>query len=133
MWSTNLEALAPRHNSPPPPNRNRWLWQGSWPRTHAHCTPYGGSCSCNLPSILSIYAYAFAGLSDPASWLQDRVANIRFNAAKTLERLAPLADTLLIDQAFKPCLTELQHDADIDVRFFARQALSACDNATAMA
>lgn len=64
---------------------------------------------------------------------QDRVANIRFNAAKVLERLAPLADTLLIDQTFKPCLQELQDDADSDVRFFARQALSACDNVTAMA
>ena len=61
------------------------------------------------------------------------MANIRFNAAKALERLAPLADTLLIDQSFKPCLAELQEDTDGDVRFFARQALSACDNVTAMA
>ena len=141
---------------------------------------------------------------------QDRVANMRFNAAKVLEALAPLADALLIDQTFKPCLTELQArgcthmphgtgpwavllpwwrrllpschcpaglwgfgrvlggwiwrhpsarswlaqqgvegpaarvtclrcpvprpqtDPDSDVRYFARQALAACDNVTAM-
>ena len=64
-----------------------------------------------------------------SSWVQDRVPNIKFNVAKMLERLAPLVDAPLVDQAIKPCLVELGGDSDQDVRFFAGKAL---DSVTAM-
>ncbi len=54
--------------------------------------------------------------------------NVRFNVAKNLERIAPLVDATVIDSTIKPCLQELGEDADTDVRFYARQALVACDN-----
>jgi serine/threonine-protein phosphatase 2A regulatory subunit A len=59
---------------------------------------------------------------------RDRVPNVKFNVAKMLERIAPLVDSNVISSTVKPCLTELAEDADADVRFYARQALQACDN-----
>ena len=52
--------------------------------------------------------------------------NIKFNAAKVLEKLVALVDASAVDQAIKPCLVELSMDADGDVRFFAQHALLAC-------
>lgn len=33
----------------------------------------------------------------------------------------------VVEQTIRPCLLELQEDPDVDVRFFASQALQACD------
>jgi len=33
----------------------------------------------------------------------------------------------VVEQTIRPCLTELNEDADPDVRYFASQALQACD------
>ena len=62
-------------------------------------------------------------------WLQ--VPNIKFNVAKMLERLVPLVDASVVQKTIKPCLLELQRDSDVDVRFFAGQALGSCDAVTA--
>jgi len=59
------------------------------------------------------------------------VPNIKFNVAKMLERLVPLVDAAVAKRAIRPCLLELAEDADTDVRFFAHQALAACDAVTA--
>jgi serine/threonine-protein phosphatase 2A regulatory subunit A len=45
-----------------------------------------------------------------------------------LEKVAPLVDNSVIQQTIKPCLTELAEDPDVDVQFYAKQALYACDN-----
>lgn len=58
---------------------------------------------------------------------KDRVPNVKFNVAKVLQRVAPLVDNSVVQQTIKPCLSELCEDADVDVQFFARQALHACD------
>ena len=60
-----------------------------------------------------------------------QVPNIKFNVAKMLERLVPLVDAAVAERAIRPCLLELAEDADTDVRFFANQALAACDAVTA--
>ena len=60
-----------------------------------------------------------------------QVPNIKFNVAKMLEKLVPLVDASVVERTIKPCLLELHEDADVDVRFFAHQALSSCDAVTA--
>ena len=57
--------------------------------------------------------------------------NIRFNVAKMLERLVPLVDASVVERTIKPCLLELHEDVDVDVRFYALQALNSCDLVTA--
>ncbi len=44
-----------------------------------------------------------------------------------LQRITPLLDRQIIERTIKPCLSELCDDADMDVRFYARQALYAAD------
>ena len=56
-----------------------------------------------------------------------QVPNIKFNVAKMLEKLVPLVDAAVVQKTIKPCLQELQRDSDVDVRFFAGQALGSCD------
>ena len=58
--------------------------------------------------------------------LQDRVPNVKFNAAKILQELAPLSDPPAVSQTIKPCLKDLAADQDGDVRFFAHHALTVC-------
>lgn len=62
----------------------------------------------------------------------DGVPNVRFNAAKVLERIIPLLDASLVDAQIKPCLAALLADDDGDVRFFAARASTFCDGAAAM-
>ena len=56
--------------------------------------------------------------------------NIKFNVAKMLERLVPLVDASVVERTIKPCLLELHEDTDVDVRFYALQALNSCDLVT---
>jgi len=53
----------------------------------------------------------------------DAVANVRFNVAKTLQKLGPVLDQTSIQQQVKPCLEKLRQDADMDVQYFAQEAL----------
>ncbi|XP_077563959.1 protein phosphatase PP2A regulatory subunit A isoform X2 [Haemaphysalis longicornis] len=54
----------------------------------------------------------------------DSVANVRFNVAKTLQRIAPLLDPPTLQGQVKPCLEKLNTDADVDVRYFASEAMA---------
>jgi serine/threonine-protein phosphatase 2A regulatory subunit A len=56
-----------------------------------------------------------------------QVPNVKFNVAKMLEKVVPLLERSVIQQSVKPTLSELCEDGDMDVRFYARQALLACD------
>ncbi|GJN40261.1 hypothetical protein PR202_gb29450 [Eleusine coracana subsp. coracana] len=58
---------------------------------------------------------------------KDRVPNIKFNVAKVLQSLIPILDQSVVEKTVKPCLVELSEDPDVDVRYFANQALQACD------
>eukprot|EP00727_Mastigamoeba_balamuthi_P007605 m51a1_g3465 putative protein phosphatase 2a scaffold subunit (590) ;mRNA; f:735591-737992 len=57
---------------------------------------------------------------------QDKVANIRFNVAKTLQALIPQLDAATVQQRVKPCLQKLAEDPDRDVKFYAGQSLALC-------
>lgn len=52
---------------------------------------------------------------------------MKFNAAKMMARIAPLLERQVIDHHVKPCLSELCEDPDMDVRFYAREALYVCE------
>ena len=54
---------------------------------------------------------------------EDSVANVRFNVAKTLEKIGPVLDMSTIQTQFKPVLEKLKTDSDADVRFFSTQAM----------
>lgn len=56
----------------------------------------------------------------------DAVPNVRFNVAKSLQRLAPRMDASFVGGHVRPVLTTLTEDADEDVRYFAAKALAAC-------
>lgn len=58
--------------------------------------------------------------------VQDRVPNVKFNAAKILQQLAALSDPPAVNQTIRPCLAELVTDKDSDVRFFAQSSLAMC-------
>ncbi|KAM0821336.1 hypothetical protein ACQ4PT_072307 [Festuca glaucescens] len=58
---------------------------------------------------------------------KERVPNIKFNVAKVLQSLVPILDQSLTEKTLKPCLVELSEDPDVDVRYYAKQALQACD------
>ena len=53
--------------------------------------------------------------------------NIKFNVAKVLQSLIPILDQSFAEKTLKPCLVELSEDPDMDVRYYANQALQACD------
>ena len=53
----------------------------------------------------------------------DTVANVRFNVAKTLEKIGPVLEASTIQTQFKPALVKLSADSDADVRFFSTQAM----------
>ena len=56
----------------------------------------------------------------------DRVPNVRFNVAKTLQSLIAQLDPDAVQDQVKPCLVRLADDSDKDVRYFASQALQSC-------
>jgi len=53
----------------------------------------------------------------------DAVANVRFNVAKTLQKLGPSLDQNYLQQQVKPCLQKLKTDTDLDVQYYAQEAL----------
>ena len=55
---------------------------------------------------------------------QDGVANVRFNVAKSLQKVGPVLDQATLQGQVKPCLERLQKDQDVDVRFFAGEAVN---------
>nr|CAA57527.1 65 kDa regulatory subunit of protein phosphatase 2A [Arabidopsis thaliana] len=62
---------------------------------------------------------------------KDRVPNIKFNVAKLLQSLIPIVDQSVVDKTIRQCLVDLSEDPDVDVRYFANQALNSIDGSTA--
>lgn len=54
----------------------------------------------------------------------DPVANVRFNVAKTLQKISQFLDGSVIDGQVKPALEKLNGDADVDVKHFASEAMA---------
>ena len=58
------------------------------------------------------------------AYSKDPVPNVRFNLAKSLERLAPKIDAVTLATVVKPTLQTLTLDSDADVKFYAARALA---------
>lgn len=54
----------------------------------------------------------------------DPVANVRFNVAKTLQKISPHLESGVIDTQVKPTLEKLNSDPDVDVKYFASEAIA---------
>ncbi|XP_015586604.1 serine/threonine-protein phosphatase 2A 65 kDa regulatory subunit A alpha isoform isoform X1 [Cephus cinctus] len=54
----------------------------------------------------------------------DNVANVRFNVAKTLQRIGPYLEPSAVQTQVKPVLEKLNTDDDVDVKYFASEAIS---------
>ena len=57
------------------------------------------------------------------SMASDNVANVRFNVAKTLQKLTPRTEAQSSHTTIKPVLDKLITDTDVDVKYFASEAL----------
>lgn len=79
-----------------------------------------------LSDVLSLDTVQHTFLPLALQLTEDAVANIRFNAAKTLQVLVPHIDQSTVQEKVKPVLLHLQLDADHDVRYFATKALEVC-------
>ncbi|KAM4743074.1 LOW QUALITY PROTEIN: serine/threonine-protein phosphatase 2A 65 kDa regulatory subunit A beta isoform [Anableps anableps] len=54
----------------------------------------------------------------------DQVANVRFNVAKSLQKIGPVLDSNALQTEVKPVLEKLASDSDMDVKYFAQEAIS---------
>lgn len=54
---------------------------------------------------------------------KDDVANVRFNVAKTLGNMTELVSKKHVVNNVRPALEALSSDSDIDVSYFAKEAL----------
>ncbi|KAG8570116.1 hypothetical protein GDO81_014716, partial [Engystomops pustulosus] len=54
----------------------------------------------------------------------DAVANVRFNVAKSLQKIGPTLDNSTLQNDVKPVLEKLTQDQDVDVKYFAQEALT---------
>lgn len=54
----------------------------------------------------------------------DNVANVRFNVAKTLQRIGPYLEPNAVQTQVKPVLDKLNTDSDVDVKYFASEAIA---------
>ena len=57
---------------------------------------------------------------------KDKVPNVRFHVCRLMKNVIPHVDPSIVESTIKPWLTDLQEDEDVDVRFFSREALTAC-------
>uniref|UniRef100_A0A8C7MMW3 Protein phosphatase 2 scaffold subunit Abeta n=1 Tax=Oncorhynchus kisutch TaxID=8019 RepID=A0A8C7MMW3_ONCKI len=53
----------------------------------------------------------------------DQVANVRFNVAKSLQKIGPVLDSNALQTEVKPVLEKLATDTDMDVKYFAQEAI----------
>lgn len=54
----------------------------------------------------------------------DGVANVRFNVAKTLQKISPYLEASAVETQVKPALEQLNADPDVDVKHFASEAIA---------
>ncbi|KAH0756827.1 hypothetical protein KY290_020320 [Solanum tuberosum] len=59
---------------------------------------------------------------------KDRVPNVKFNVAKVLQSLIPVVDQSVAEKTIRSSLVELAEDPDVDVHFYASQALQSIDD-----
>jgi serine/threonine-protein phosphatase 2A regulatory subunit A len=52
---------------------------------------------------------------------------VRNLVLRSIEGRVTFLCSQVVEQTIRPCLVELHEDPDVDVRFFAGQALQACD------
>ncbi|KAL0760017.1 hypothetical protein Bca101_076167 [Brassica carinata] len=64
------------------------------------------------------------------SFREKTVPNIKFNVAKLLQSLIPIVDQSVVDKTIRQWLVDLGEDPDVDVRYFANQALQTINVAT---
>ncbi|KAF3568132.1 hypothetical protein DY000_02018406 [Brassica cretica] len=60
---------------------------------------------------------------------KDRVPNVNLNVAKLLQSLIPIVDHSVVEKTIRQRLVDLNEDPDVDVRYFANQALRSIDDA----
>uniref|UniRef100_A0A8C7T290 Protein phosphatase 2 scaffold subunit Abeta n=1 Tax=Oncorhynchus mykiss TaxID=8022 RepID=A0A8C7T290_ONCMY len=58
----------------------------------------------------------------------DQVANVRFNVAKSLQKIGPVLDSNALQTEVKPVLEKLATDTDMDVKYFAQEAIRGKDS-----
>lgn len=58
------------------------------------------------------------------SMANDNVANVRFNVAKSLQKLTPRVESQTSHTTIKPILDKLITDTDVDVKYFATEAMA---------
>ena len=56
---------------------------------------------------------------------KDNVPNVKFRAARALSAIAATQTPSVVERSIKPSLVELGSDSDVDVRYFATQAIAA--------
>ena len=54
----------------------------------------------------------------------DKVANVRFNVAKTLQKISAFIDHPVMQLQVKPVLDKLNADKDVDVKYYASEAMT---------
>merc|ERR1719375_2432499 len=61
---------------------------------------------------------------------KDSVPNVRFCACRTITWILENHSLggSVVDSVIKPALSELEHDTDIDVQYYASRAMAACGN-----
>lgn len=52
------------------------------------------------------------------------VVNVCFNVAKSLQKIGPILDNSTLQSEVKPILEQLTQDQDVDVKYFAQEALT---------
>ncbi|XP_052519490.1 serine/threonine-protein phosphatase 2A 65 kDa regulatory subunit A alpha isoform-like [Budorcas taxicolor] len=55
---------------------------------------------------------------------EDPVPNVRFNVAKSLQKIGSILDNSTLQTEVKPILEKLTQDRDVDVKYFAQEALT---------
>uniref|UniRef100_A0A8C9SUB7 Protein phosphatase 2, regulatory subunit A, beta b n=1 Tax=Scleropages formosus TaxID=113540 RepID=A0A8C9SUB7_SCLFO len=107
------------------------------------CLRYPFGISVGLPCVLMwwyfrMHGFAFQALSEACGqdittkqmlpvvlkMSNDQVANVRFNVAKSLQKIGPVLDSNALQTEVKPVLEKLATDQDMDVKYFAQEAIS---------
>ena len=60
------------------------------------------------------------------NYCKDPVPNVRFGTIKILTQILEKLDQTTVVSKIKPILLEMAKDADRDVKYFAKQALTLC-------
>ncbi|CAG7862247.1 unnamed protein product [Brassica rapa] len=106
-------------------NNPHYLYRMTILRAVSLLAPVIGSeitCSKLLPVVIT--ASKDRQYNKQGFFIYHRVPNIKFNVAKVLQSLIPI----VVENMIRPGLVELSEDPDVDVRFFANQALQSIDN-----